>query len=172
MSIDSKSIDGVMLQGIYGGTGNRKSPVDLILEQMALMAQYTIDEYGNKQWRYGLGQHIEEGVDYIIEDGVLYFYLHGIYDRWRKMARTTEFAGDVLDKNDFIKHVKDEPYFVDSNKQKRIGGTNQRVLKLDINKMVDKGLDVSPAWHTLPDDDNEPDADSQTVVDEIELPFS
>lgn len=92
------------------------------------MAEFTTEERGSGEhtytvvhWQYGDTMKCKEGEHYMIRSDRLYVALGtGLYDAWKRLATTHGFAGDVLEYQDFMKHMKAEPYFIESGRQKKL----------------------------------------------------
>ena len=69
---------------------------------------------------------------YLVESDRLYLWFSGIYNTWEKNYKQRKGEGP-FGKSALMDYFREEPYYIDHNIQKRIGGTNRRCLVFDMS---------------------------------------
>jgi hypothetical protein len=161
IEFDLSKVDEAVKEGIKeGDSTHRKSAVDKILEAMCLMSAFqekivVFKDTGREEKVYKYQDHLEEGVDFdIIRDPglpILKLHISNAYSVFKKWARSYKFEGDLLPQINFSKQLGKEPYCL-SIGSVRIGGESVRGATMDINKMRNKGLELSKFWGVDPNE--------------------
>jgi hypothetical protein len=161
MQFDLSKVDEAVKEGIReGDSTHRKSAVDKILEAMCLMAGFqekfvVFKDTGKEEKAYKYQDHLEGGVDFdIIRDPglpILKLHISNAYSTFKKWAKLYNFEGDLLPQNTFSKQLKKESYCLSIGTVK-IGGKSVWGVTIDINKMRNKGLELSEFWGVDPDE--------------------
>ncbi|MDQ1275065.1 MAG: hypothetical protein QG610_638 [Euryarchaeota archaeon] len=161
IQFDLSRVDEAVKEGMgEGDSSNRKSAVDKILEAMCLMSSFKEEfilfkDTGREEKRYKYQDHLEEGIDFeVIRDPgvpILKLHISNAYSVFKKWAKAYSFEGDLLPQMNFSKQLKKEVYCT-SIGTARIGGKEIWGATIDINKMRNKGLELSEFWGVNPDD--------------------
>lgn len=161
MQFDLSKVDVAVKEGIKEGDSlHRKSAVDKILEALCLMSTFK-EEYvffkdtGREEKKYKYQDHLEEGIDFeVIRDPgvpILKLHISNAYSVFKKWAKIYNFEGDLLPQINFSKQLGKESYCL-SIGSVRIGGKSIRGATIDINKMRNKGLELSEFWGVDPEE--------------------
>ena len=113
-------------------TQTSRTEVDLVLEDMALMAYMQ----GTDTIKDGL----QKGVHYFVNGNKLYLDLpvaHGLYLRYKGSGVVIESYSQM------VKLIRTETYYVTDKSAAESLGINRRVTELDLDKMASKGIEVS-----------------------------
>ncbi|HUT43579.1 MAG TPA: hypothetical protein VMW95_04510, partial [Desulfobacterales bacterium] len=150
VNFDLSRVDGAVKEGIKEGDSiHRKSAVDKILEAMCLMSEF--QEESKNEKRYSYQDHLEKDVDFevVYVPGMTTLRLHisGSYPKFLKWAKAYKFEGDLLPESTFKKQLQKEPYYI-SHKGMQIGKRVRKAFEINIDKMEEKGLELSELWKT------------------------
>lgn len=124
--------------------GRKTSEVDKTLTSWCLMSKFSGEIAEARSYIHN--SFLEKEVHYVISKGVLYLHIPSIFPLFRRWDRDYKHPGDMLDQATFITQIKNEPYFIETNKNKKFGKRPQRCLCLDIHKMISKGVDIYHPW--------------------------
>ena len=111
-----------------------KSEVDTIMESIAVMASLTSD--GSEQW-------VIAGIHYFSNGDDLYIDLPIVHAIYRKFARTSRDKVVIETMSEFHKLICQETYFI-SDKATLPEAPNKVMIKLSLQKLIDKGIYVQP----------------------------
>ncbi len=125
---------------VFGDGTQQKNDVDNIIEAMSSFALMR-----------NLPYKIVEKQDYRLDDtgSKLYLRLKTLYPKFKKWAREYEYDRDMLDELSFQKRLHQTEYFLGKSgvdmfvDDKAFSERSTKVWTLDINKMLEAGLDLS-----------------------------
>ena len=149
---DFKKIDNIVFEGISDDGVERKSTVDRILEGMCRMSAYAIISSPGKQNKhsdikeYSYMDHLKEGVHYQLTKTELRLHIAGAFPVFVKWAKTHGFERDTIPESTFKKQLKKESYFIESSVT-RIGEKTRRAFILNLDGMIQKGLEIGEEWN-------------------------
>ena len=104
------------------------------MESIAVMASLTSD--GSEQW-------VIAGIHYFSNGDDLYIDLPIVHAIYRKFARTSRDKVVIETMSEFHKLICQETYFI-SDKATLPEAPNKVMIKLSLQKLIDKGIYVQP----------------------------
>ena len=139
--------------------------VDKIVEAFSWMSHYFIKDLMPSYLHHGV--HLEADNHYHVKNGEIRLRIPMIYSIFKKWAQMHHYEGDLLDKVTFEKQIATEPYFI-HNGTMRFGQDNRPVrgIRLDLGKILEKGLKISDVWTDPPE--SERDTDQETNITYME----
>ena len=121
----------------------RLGPADRYIEAFGLMSTKGTSK-NHDGFMYS--PSLEANVHYSLkEGGLIALHLPHISQLFGQWANTYNFEGERLAKKVFKSQIKAEPYFKEE-KVTKFGSKPHGAIILDINKMIEKGLDLPAEW--------------------------
>lgn len=143
--IDSEKLLAGQLQEITGtDSGMVRSSVDQLIEELGIMWQKNEKQIVNtspgfepsvKQMPWWKAARVE-GKD------VIAIRFNKVFPEFKEYAQRTQYEGDLLDKESYLKLFKECEYIVATNHPVDFAGTKQRSLCIDIKRAKAAGIDL------------------------------
>ena len=113
-----------------------KTEADMVMDDVGIMAQITLN--GNATW-------ISPRTHYLTENNRLYIDLPVLFATYRHYKTACREKLVIENQEQFRQLIAQEPYFITDTSIEGAKALciNRAVLELDMNKMLEKGLDVS-----------------------------
>lgn len=117
----------------------RRSEVDALIGDVVVMIELT---------KSGLENLIVAGDHWCVEPGehqpLLYLDIYTVHALYLRYKRRGPDRPPLENPETFIKLLREEPYFVSGNAVPQMTGTGKPMVALDLNKLRDKGIRISP----------------------------
>ncbi|MBI2417231.1 MAG: hypothetical protein HYV28_04900 [Ignavibacteriales bacterium] len=127
-------------------TGQVKSAVDQLIEELSIMAQSGRNIQNNRQFKL---------MEMDGPDGkrikVIALKFNEVYPTFKEYAFKTKYEGDRLDKSSYMRLFDDTDYIVDKNRTVRFSNQTNRCICIDIQKAELAGLNLE-GFVKIPDE--------------------